>query len=217
VESSGGSLDALQKRVLTILTGFEPPFILGGGGAPAIYLGHRRTRDLDLFWENVTQLADRPRAIRERLATAGLSVSEVQASPGFVRFRVADEQSSINLDLVADPTERLERPSQLSIEGAEVAAESLRDLLVNKLCTLLSRSELRDLVDVEALVAHEVSLNDAIASASRKDGGFSPLTLAWVLQNFDVPSMAAATRLSEEAAKRLELFRVQLIDLLLTR
>lgn len=49
MESSSGSLDVLQERVLTILAGFEPPFILGGGGALALYLGHRKTRDLDLI------------------------------------------------------------------------------------------------------------------------------------------------------------------------
>lgn len=75
MESSSGSLDALQERVLTILAGFEPPFILGGGGALALYLGHRKTRDLDLFWEDVAQLAERPRRIRQRLAGAGLAVS----------------------------------------------------------------------------------------------------------------------------------------------
>jgi len=216
VESSGGSLDALQKRVLSILAGFEPPFILGGGGALAVYLGHRTTRDLDLFWEDSAQLAGRPHAIRQRLSDAGLTIAVVQESPGFVRFRVSDHEAAINLDLVADPTDRLERPSQLLVAGAQVAAESLRDLLVNKLCALLSRSELRDLVDIEALVEHGVSLEDAIASAPRKDGGFSPLTLAWVLQNLDVRSVAAATNIADEEAERLDRYRVQLIDRLLS-
>jgi predicted nucleotidyltransferase component of viral defense system len=216
VESSGGSLDALQKRVLTILAGFDPPFILGGGGALAIYLGHRKTRDLDLFWEDVSLLAERPRAIRQRLAQAGLSVSPLQESPGFVRFRVADANSAINLDLVADPTERLERPTRQTIAGAEVTTESLSDLLANKLCAMLGRSEIRDLVDVEALVTRGVSLDQAIASAPRKDGGFSPLTLAWVLRNFDIVSLAAATDIQDHEAIRLDRFRLDLIERLVS-
>jgi hypothetical protein len=44
-----------------------------------------------------------------------------------------------------------------------------RDLLVNKLCALLSRSELR----IGVLIAPGVSLDEAIISAPRKDGGFS--------------------------------------------
>lgn len=215
MDSSTGSLDALQVRVLTILAGFEPPFILGGGGALAVYLGHRTTRDLDLFWDDVTQLDERPAAIRQRLAAAGLSVSVIQQSPGFVRFRVVDDESAINLDLVADPTERLEAPHQLTIGRTTVAAESLRDLLVNKLCAMLSRSELRDLVDADALVAHGVSLDDAIASAPRKDGGFSPLTFAWVLQNLDLPALAAALDVPAPEVERLDRFRRGLIERLL--
>jgi nucleotidyltransferase AbiEii toxin of type IV toxin-antitoxin system len=217
VESSGGSLDPLQKRVLAVLEGFEPPFILGGGGALAVYLNHRKTRDLDLFWEDAEQLAERPREVRQRLTDAGLTVSVVQESPGFVRFQVADKESAIKLDLVADPTARLERPTRLVIAGAETPTESLRDLLVNKLCTLLSRSEVRDLVDAEALIAHGGSLDDAIESAPKKDGGFSPLTLAWVLRNFDVASLAAATGIPVHESERLDRFRHELIDRLLSR
>ena len=123
----------------------------------------------------------------------------------------------LNLDLVADPTERLEPPTRLVIGGAEIAAESLRDLLVNKLCAMLSRSELRDLVDAEALVAHGVSLDDAIASAPRKDGGFSPLTLAWVLRNLDLPSLAAAVSVPDQELERLDRFRLDLIERLLSQ
>jgi hypothetical protein len=38
-------------------------------------------------------------------------------------------------------------------------------MLVNKLCALLGRSEIRDLGNVEALVSHGVSLPDAIDAA----------------------------------------------------
>lgn len=124
MESSIDSLVPLQKKVLILLADFDPPFILGGG-ALAIYIGHRQTRDLDLFWEEIEHFAEHPRAIRRRLEVAGLSVSTLQESPTFVRFRVTDQSSSINLDLVADPTDRLERPSRLVIEHAEFAGESL--------------------------------------------------------------------------------------------
>lgn len=217
MESSGGSLTALQKRVLAILSGFEPAFILGGGGALAVYLNHRQTRDLDLFWEDGQALADRPRGIRRRLEDEGLSVSPLQESPGFVRFRVADEQTAINLDLVADPTERLVRPNRLLIAGAAIAAESLPDLLTNKLCAMMGRSELRDLADAKALVEHGVSLSDAIEAAPRKDGGFSPLTFAWVLQNFDVRSIGSAAGLGEGDLHSLDQFRVDLIERLLSQ
>ena len=213
--SSQGSLDELQTRVLTILAGFEPPFILGGGGALAIYFDHRKTRDLDLFWEDIEALAGLPQLIQRRLEDAGVAISVVQQSPGFVRLRASDVSSAINIDLVADPTERLERPLVVSIGDREIAAESPRDLLVNKLCALLSRSELRDLFDIGVLIANGLSLDDAIHSAPRKDGGFSPLTLAWVLQNLDVRSLTVASGFTNDDVDQIDGIRIELIKKLL--
>jgi hypothetical protein len=216
VESSGGSLNALQKRVLGILSGFEPPFILGGGGALAIYLNHRLTRDLDLFWEDGGELSERAHRIRRRLEDAGVAVSVLQESPGFVRFAVADQETTIKLDLVADPTARLMSPNRILLDGVPVTAESLPDLLTNKLCAMLGRSELRDLVDAKALVEHGVSLRDAIMAAPQKDGGFSPLTFAWILRNFEVKTIGSAAGIADEELQALDRFRLDLIDVLLS-
>jgi hypothetical protein len=215
VEWSGGSLDRLQKRVLAILAGFKPPFILGGGGALAIYFDHRQTRDLDLFWEEIDVLAGLPALIQQRLREGGVPTSVVQESPAFVRLRASDDTSSINIDLVADPTERLERPVVVAIGNGEIAAESARDIMVNKLCALLGRSELRDLFDIGVLISHGVSLDEAIDSAPRKDGGFSPLTLAWVLQNLDVRSLSVTSGFAARDVDQIEHIRDTLIKRLI--
>ncbi|MEA2162046.1 MAG: hypothetical protein QOK37_173 [Thermoanaerobaculia bacterium] len=215
MEWSGGSLDPLQRRVLGILAGFEPPFILGGGGALAIYFNHRQTRDLDLFWEEIDALADVPTLIQQRLRDGGVSTSVVQQTSAFVRLRAFDNVSAINIDLVADPTERLERPVLISMDNGEIAAESARDILVNKLCALVGRSELRDLFDIGTLISHGISLDEAIEAAPRKDGGFSPLTLAWVLQGLDVRPLMAASGFAAGDVDRIEQVRMGLIKKLL--
>lgn len=89
-------------------------------------------------------------------------------------------------------------------------------ILTEKLCALLGRSELRDLVDVEALVRSGEDLRAAIADAPRRDSGFSPLTLAWVLRDWDVRNLALAAGLSGTAAETLESFRQSLIERLIT-
>ena len=58
--------------------------------------------------------------------------------------------------------------------------------LSNKLCALLSRSEIRDLVDVRALEALGYSLEDAFAAAQQKDRGLTHAQLAWVLQQIEL-------------------------------
>jgi hypothetical protein len=56
---SGGRLTALQRRILRALARLEPPWTLSGGGAlVGFHLGHRETRDLDLFWRERGELGE---------------------------------------------------------------------------------------------------------------------------------------------------------------
>lgn len=83
---------------------------------------------------------------------------------------------------------------------------------MNKLCTLLSRSELRDLDDVRVLPAGDGDLERALGAAAQKDTGFSAPTLAWVLRSLAVESLAEASGLAVEDAKGLSAFRDELVE-----
>jgi hypothetical protein len=76
------------------------------------------------------------------------------------------------------------------------------EILANKLTALLSRWAVRDLVDVRALLDAGGDLSRGLEDAARKDSGFSPPTLAWVL------STQPATGLDPELLR----FRGWLID-----
>ena len=52
-----------------------------------------------------------------------------------------------------------------------VRVDPAEEIFANKLCTLLGRSEIRDLVDARALEGLGLSLTDALAAGQRKDGG----------------------------------------------
>jgi hypothetical protein len=216
VVTSGGKLDALQQRVLEVLSTVEPPFTLGGGGALAgVHLGHRTTRDLDLFWREIPALEHRTQSVVNALTADGLSTATVQSGASFVRLRVADSQSAVVLDLIAEPMASIAPAVAHRVGGATILVDPPRAILVDKLCALLSRSELRDLIDVEALVASGEDLPSAIDDAPRRDSGFSRLTLAWVLRDFDVRSMAVALGYEPATIDRLEAFRQTLIESLI--
>ncbi len=72
----------------------------------------------------------------------------------------------------------------------------MHEILAKQLTTLLERMELRDLVDVGALLAQGGDLNRALAEAPRHDAGFSPLALAWLLSELPIVPMAKAADLS---------------------
>lgn len=206
-------LTPLQRRILRTLVPIEPPWTLTGGGALAgVYFGHRATRDLDLFWRERTNLGRVPADAQVLLGAAGLDVVVLRTSPMFAELRVSDAHDTCIVDLVAEPFRSLEPARQADIDGARVAVDSMQEILVNKLTALLGRVELRDLVDVEALLAAETDLIAALRDAPKKDGGFSAMTLAWVLQTFDAKPLALALGWTTTDATALDAFRQSLID-----
>lgn len=177
------TLNSLQERVLGVVATLGGWTLTGGGALAGVHLGHRTTEDLDLFLYGARSFDREPRTVEDALVEDGLEVTTLQRSPGFVRFAVGDGHERIVVDLVAEPVPRVDEPMELR-PGLWV--DSPYEILVNKLGALLSRSELRDLEDARALVATGVDLDRALGDVSRKDGGFSPMTLAWVIGQLDL-------------------------------
>jgi len=209
---SGGKLTPLQWRILEVLSGIEPRWALTGGAALAgFHLKHRLTKDLDLFWHGRDHLGDLPREVRDRLSAAGLEAIVLQTAPAFFQLRVTDETGVCIVDLVADPIPLIESPQEVPLQGGAITVDSPQEILVNKLCALLGRAELRDLVDVRGLLESGADLKQALADAPRKDAGFSPLTLAWILRDIRPKALGHLAGLSEEEAKHLEEFKERLV------
>jgi hypothetical protein len=206
-------LTELQQRALVALAGMHPEWTLTGGGALAgAHLGHRTTRDLDLFWHGADALADLPAEVERRLKANGLRVDVLQTAPAFRQLRVSDELTAIVIDLVADRVATIESPARAEIGGVYILVDTPHEILVNKLCALLGRAEGRDLVDVRELLRSGLDLDRALLDAPKKDAGFSPLTFSWVLRQ---PTIAFALDAAGfDAAARTELlaFRDELID-----
>lgn len=203
-------LSPLQGRILELLAGMSPSWTLVGGGALAGFvIGHRGTRDLDLFWRDRQALDGVDREVEARLSASGLQVEPLQTSPAFKRLIVRSDDEDVIVDLVADPIAPAEEPEE---RAPGLLVDTPHEILVQKLCALLSRSEVRDLEDVRVLLEHGGDLRRAIADAARRDGGFSPPTLAWLLQTFPLEQ---AGRLGFDEAG-LRVFRDELIDGLLS-
>ena len=63
---------------------------------------------------------------------------------------------------------------------------------------------------MQALVASGEDLLRALRDAPKKDGGFSPLTLAWLVDSMDLQAASDTGLVTDE----LETFRKQLVSLL---
>ena len=118
-----------------------------------------------------------------------------------------DGSDACVVDLVADEVPSITASEASKIEGRPRAIDSRHEILVNKLCTLLGRAEIRDLIDVRALLEAGGDLRRALLDAPRKDGGFSPATLAWLLRDLPIAALARSEGLSDEVGRGLASFR----------
>lgn len=106
------------------------------------------------------------------------NVESIQTSPDFRRLLIRRETEAIVVDLVREYVFQVS-PEKPVINGIRV--DSPEEILANKLCALLSRSEIRDLVDVRELEKAGFNLENALSVAQQKDSGLTAAQLAWVL------------------------------------
>ena len=209
---TSGELTPLQVHVLEALADLEPPWTLTGGGAlVGFYLRHRTTRALDLFLHGRVTLEDYAARVTHLLRDVGMEVRSLQTGTSMHRLQVASGDESIVVDLVAEPVPVIEEPIERSIGDATIWIDTEHEILVNKLCALVQRSELRDLVDVKELLNHGGDLRRALTDAPKKDSGFSPMTLAWLLKDLPIQKVGRGEGWSEDRIAVLEQSRESLL------
>lgn len=176
-------LDRFQTDFLNAFFARQDCFFLTGGAALAgFHLRHRRTMDLDLFTTE-DLLDDGQASLFDTADELGATVERLRTSASFRRFLLRRGTESLVVDLVRDRAPQLdERKTEIS----GIPVDSPSEIMANKLCALLSRAELRDLVDVRALEAVGFTVEDHLAAAMRKDGGLTPAQLAWVLSQVEI-------------------------------
>jgi hypothetical protein len=178
------ALDSFQEEVARAFFRHSPPgfFLTGGGALAGFYLGHRGTKDLDLFTTG-TGLDDGVRALQAAADDVGATLEATQTYPDFRRFLMTRPGDSVVIDLVRDRAPQLFTEKRV-IDG--VVVDPIEEIFANKLCTVLSRCEARDLVDLMMLERAGLRVEDALGPASAKDGGLTPGQLAWVVSQIEV-------------------------------
>ncbi|NJL29081.1 MAG: nucleotidyl transferase AbiEii/AbiGii toxin family protein [Thermoanaerobaculia bacterium] len=196
-------LDSLQQEVLDAFFEREQRFFLTGGAALAgFHLKHRETKDLDFF--TTEDCIEQGAAALELVARdLGGSLESLIAAPTFRRYLLRRGSSSVVVELVMDFAPQI-APSKVLF--GKVRIDPPAEITANKLCTLLSRAEIRDLVDLRALEAAGYSVEDHLPLAAQKDGGLTPGQLAWVLSQIQIgddariPGEVSAAQLREYLA-----------------
>jgi len=211
MDSFRNVLTPFERAFLEQLFASVRGFYLSGGGALGLHLGHRRSLDLDLFTRD-------DGSFRAALASLPVIAGAVDArveimtdAPAFRRVLLTNrEGETVRVDLVLDTTERA-GPPPADRDGLPL--DPPEEILANKLCAILGRSELRDLVDLFFLDKAGLRVLDALPTARRKDAGLTPAQLALAISQVPLDRMPDGL-LAPVSLDELRAFRARLLDTL---
>ena len=176
-------LDSFQQEILTAFFERQQGFFLTGGAAWWVSISGTGppltsiSSPMKTSWMRVSK-----RSLRSP-EFAKLIVERLRTSSDFRRFLLTRGSESLVVDLVRDRSPQIDEEKP-EIHGIRV--DSTREIMANKLCTLLSRAELRDLVDVRALDRKGLSIEEHLPLAAKKDAGLTAAQLAWVLSQIEI-------------------------------
>jgi hypothetical protein len=162
-----------QLQLWYMLKGIPKHFILYGGTAVALHLGHRKSIDFDFFSQkplNRNELIDALPFLRQ--------AHWVQPEINTLNCTIRMTDGEVNLQFLADLGNRqgqIEDPIRCPDNGVYIA--SLRDLLATKLNTIQLRAAVKDYVDIDAMLQSGLTLEDGLACACKMYGqSFDPGT-----------------------------------------
>ncbi len=181
-------LSPFQSELLRAFFQQEQGFFLTGGAAlVGFHLRHRFTDDLDFFTDQEAVFERAPHVLAAVVADLGASMVARQQATGFHRYFVSRGDEAVIVDLVLD---RVPQIHAEKLKFDELRVDLPEEIIVNKLNTIVSRCEVRDLVDILMLERAGFSVEDFLEDALTKDGGCTAATLAWVLSQVEVGSQA---------------------------
>jgi len=182
-------LPAAQQELWPLLApAASLSFVLYGGTAVALHLGHRISVDFDFFKsddldkkkiEDAFSFVRSALTIQEDKNTLVLSVP-MPSGPVKVSFF-----GGLSLGRLNDP---------LQTKDTVLLVASLEDLLATKLKAILDRAEAKDYRDIAEMISRKVSLERGLAAFAAmygKDPGL-PLRAIGFFKDGDLPSLSAS-------------------------
>lgn len=193
-------LPEAQRAIWSELKPLSTRFVLYGGTALALWLGHRPSEDFDFFTDapiNPDEL------LNSLLLLKGSTVRQKAANTLTVTVQRAQP---VKLSFFGLSLRRVKNPE--FTDDSVVRVASLLDIAACKMAVVQSRSESKDYLDVAALLKNGVSLAHALGAAQAVYGEqFNPLITLKALSYFgdgDLASLPEAVKQSLRAAAAIK-------------
>jgi hypothetical protein len=185
-------------------------FVLYGGTAVALHLGHRISVDFDFFRSGPLDKA-------ELLASFPVlkDAETIQEGPNTLVVRVAMPSGSVKVSFFGNMTiGRINEP--LLTADSTLLVASREDLMGTKLKAILDRAEAKDYRDISALLANGASLEKglgAFAALFKQDAAL-PLKAVGFFKDGDLPALPKEDqdRLRQARDKVVEVPKVRISD-----
>jgi hypothetical protein len=187
-------LPAEQKRLWPDLRpSVELGFVLYGGTAISLHLGHRRSVDFDFFHDRPLK-KDLVRAAFPFMARATVLQDAANTLTVLAPAGRSRDSSRVKLSFFGGITTGRVGDPLLTQDGVlEVA--SLNDLMAHKLKVILLRPEAKDYEDIAAMIRAGVSLTQGLAAARAMFGkAFQPAAALKAAVYFEDGDLAALSR-----------------------
>lgn len=173
-----------QQRLWPELAAIPKHFVLYGGTALALRLGHRDSIDFDFF----SQQAFQPMALFQSLPL--LKNAKIIQSEANTLTCLVDRKGDVKLSFFGLPNIGSINPPDVSPDnGLRVA--SLLDLAGTKAAVVQQRAQAKDYLDIDALISAGISLEEALSAAALIYGElFAPTPTIKALAYFDDGDLA---------------------------
>jgi nucleotidyltransferase AbiEii toxin of type IV toxin-antitoxin system len=195
-----------QRRLWEELAQIPSGFVLYGGTALALRLGHRASEDFDFF----SNASFRPDELERQVPFLG-GAPRLQSSPNTL-VSLVDRDGPVKVSFFGGlALRRVDEPEPASGNGVLVA--SLLDLAATKLKVVQDRAEAKDYVDLHRLLEAGIVLSEALGAARAVWGeGFNALLTLKALSYFadgDLPSLPNTVRSRlTQAARNVDLAKL---------
>ncbi len=169
-----------QLEVWHELSATPGEFVLYGGTALSLYLGHRASVDFDFFSSEPFQ----PDALQKRISYLG-GAQRIQSRPNTLSCIIYRQDAPVSISFFgALPMCRVGTPQ--NVHEPQVQIASPLDLAAAKIKVIQDRAEAKDYQDVAALVRHLLSLQDMLEAAMGVFGSkFNPMISVRALTYFE--------------------------------
>lgn len=172
-------LPPAQQEIWPMLAGTPEQFVLYGGTALALRLGHRQSVDFDFF----TSAGFYPSDLEKRIAYL-VGTERIQSSENTLVSLIKTQSGVVKISFFGGLG--FGRVGKPLIAKNRIRIASMLDLAATKIKVLQDRAEVKDYIDICALVNNGITLDAAISAAMGIYGeSFNPLISLRALTYFE--------------------------------